>query len=112
MEHLKRWLGVMGLASIIGFTGGFLLPRSMSMTARTAILGLALLAGIQIFHSMGWGVFILGAIALLGLTWINSFPAMNTATANISSWVGIVVVALAVWAFDRSRRKSNRRASA
>jgi hypothetical protein len=100
---LKRWLGIMGLASIIGFGGALILRDSVAPEVRFALEGIAFLAGAQLFFPWGWRRFLAAAVIFVPLTFVNSLPAMQTPTAEIASWVGIAVVAIVISVFERRR---------
>src|SRR5438270_201194 len=109
---LQRWFGILGLATVIGFGVPLILRDSVSPAIRFALEGAAFIAGVQLFHPMGWRNFLLGAVVFVAATLINSLPGMNTTSANVLSWVGIVAVALAVSLWDRRHDKSGRRVDA
>jgi hypothetical protein len=107
VTELKRWFGVMGIASIIGFGVPLILRNSFAPNVRFALEGTALLAGVQLFYPMGWRNFVLAVALLMVATFVNLLPAMNTPAALMASWVGIVVVAIAISVLDRRTRQTS-----
>jgi hypothetical protein len=103
MNALKRWLGIMGLASIVGFGGAFILRDSVAPDVRYTLEGIAFLAGAQLFFPTGWSKFLFAAVIFVPLTFVNSLPAMQTPAAEIASWVGIAVVGIVISVFERRR---------
>jgi hypothetical protein len=98
---LQRWMGILGLASVIGFGVPLLLRDRVAPPTRYALEAVAFLVGVQLFHPTGWRRLLAGAVVMVAATLINSLPVMNTTVANVLSWAGIVAAALAVSLWDR-----------
>lgn len=109
---LQRWLGILGLAAIIGFGVPLLLRDRVAPTTRYALEAVTFLLGIQLFHPTGWRRVVAGAVVVVAATLINSLPVMNTTAAIVLSWAGIAAVALAVSVWDRHHDGSRSRADA
>ena len=106
MTAIKRWLGIMGLASIIAFGAPLILRNSVPPTVRYLIEGIAFIAGVQLFFSWGWGRLLTAAVIFVVAAVVNSLSVMRTSGAVVASWVGIAAVAIAISFFDRRRTGS------
>lgn len=108
MDELRRWLGLLGLASILAFAVGLGLPlllgRPVTTPTQTVLLNVLFLTGaFRIFYPIGWRP-LLGVVAIVVvLTYVHTFPVMNTDAALWTGWIAILAVALAVWLYDKRR---------
>lgn len=107
MTRMQRWLGVVGMATVIVIAVTVvpgLLGHPIPDLTRNMLLGALFIIGTwRIFWPTPWLPTLSGAAAMVVLTYIASLPAMNTTTANVISWVAILLGALGAGLYQKRR---------
>jgi hypothetical protein len=113
MSALQRWLGLIGLASILALAVGLGLPllvgRPVPTPTRTILLNVLFLTGaFRIFYPLSWRPLVGLLAGVVALTSINSLPVMNTDTALWASWCSIAIVGLVIWFYEKRHGHASR----